>query len=110
MWKWVKVPKAVALLAFFLPWMTISCSGQPLATATGLGLAIGKVTPAAGPMAGSTGPSGGEMSIWLVLAIVVIAAGLAATFLKPVKNMALAVTATSAASVGRWTSPTVRST
>ena len=44
MWKWIKIPKAIALLAFLLPWMTVSCQNQPLAKASGIGLAFGHVT------------------------------------------------------------------
>ncbi len=71
MWKWIKIPKAIALLAFLLPWMTVSCQNQPLAKASGIGLAFGHVTT----MGQASGQSG-EMNFWLILAILAIVAGL----------------------------------
>jgi len=44
MWKWIRIPKGIALLAFLLPWMTVSCSDQKLVEASGFGLAFGRVT------------------------------------------------------------------
>jgi len=35
MWTWVKIPKALAMVFFMLPWMTVSCSNQKVMTATG---------------------------------------------------------------------------
>ncbi|MET0371145.1 MAG: LPXTG cell wall anchor domain-containing protein [Sphingobium sp.] len=77
MWSWIKVPKGIALLAFLLPWVTISCEGQPLAKASGVGLAFGQVTTM-GQAAGQTGDS----NFWLILAILVIVAGLAIVFIR----------------------------
>lgn len=79
MWKWIRVPKGVALLAFLLPWMTVSCSGQKLVEATGFGLAFGRVT-AMGQAAQAN--DGASMNVWLVLALLAIAGGLALLFLK----------------------------
>jgi hypothetical protein len=43
--------KLIALLGFFLPWVTVSCSGTEFMTATGLQLMTGDPQPA-GPLAG----------------------------------------------------------
>lgn len=77
MWKWIKVPKAVALLAFLLPWMTVSCQGQPMAKASGFGLAFGQITS----MGQASGQSG-HANFWLVLALLAIAAGLVITVVR----------------------------
>ncbi|WP_188237463.1 hypothetical protein [Sphingopyxis sp. LK2115] len=73
MWKWIRIPKGIALVAFLLPWMTISCSEQKLAEATGFGLAFGHVTTMG--RAASAG-DGAAMNLWLILALLAIAAGL----------------------------------
>lgn len=79
MWKWIRVPKGIALLAFLLPWMTVSCSDQKLVEASGFGLAFGRVT-AMGQW--SQAGDGASMNIWLVLALLAIAGGLALLFTK----------------------------
>jgi len=79
MWKWIRVPKGIALLAFLLPWMTISCSNQKLVEASGFGLAFGRVT--AMGQAAQAG-DGASLNIWLILALLAIAGGLALLFLK----------------------------
>ncbi|MFN4357215.1 hypothetical protein [Sphingopyxis alaskensis] len=73
MWKWIRIPKGIALVAFLLPWMTISCSEQKIAEATGFGLAFGNVTTMG--RAASAG-DGAAMNLWLVLALLAIAGGL----------------------------------
>ncbi len=45
---------ALALIAFFLPWYTVSCQGSPLATATGYGMMR---TGIASPSRASSGPA-----------------------------------------------------
>ena len=37
--------KGIALLCFLLPFVTVSCAGQPLARITGLQLATGSIQP-----------------------------------------------------------------
>lgn len=49
--------KLLALLCFFLPWVTVSCAGQPLITMSGYQLATGGASPA-GALAGGMGPMG----------------------------------------------------
>ena len=71
MWKWIKIPKGIALAAFLLPWMTVSCQNQPLAKASGIGLAFGSIETIGPPQA-----EGAHLNIWLILALVTIATGL----------------------------------
>lgn len=77
-----RIAKVLALLLFVLPWVTISCAEQPLVSMTGVDLATGHVMMH-NPMTGATesppGQSGGD--IWVILAAVLIIAGLAASFL-----------------------------
>ena len=103
MWKWIRIPKGAALLAFLLPWMTVSCSGQPLVKASGFGLAFGRVS--AMGQAASAG-DGASMNIWLILALLAIAGGLFLLFTKG-REAAKLVLGTSAAAlvlilVGTW--------
>ena len=79
MWKWIRIPKGVALLAFLLPWMTVSCSGQKLVEATGFGLTFGRVT-AMGRAAEAS--DGAALNLWLILALLAIAVGLVLLFLR----------------------------
>ena len=79
MWKWIRIPKGIALVAFLLPWMTISCSEQKLVEASGFGLAFGRVT-AMGRAAQAS--DGAALNLWLILALLAIAGGLALLFLK----------------------------
>lgn len=73
MWKWIPVPKGIALAAFLLPWMTVSCSGQTIAKATGFGLAFGQIS-FLGQAAQRTNDT--SINIWLILALIAIAGGL----------------------------------
>lgn len=79
MWKWIRIPKGIALLAFLLPWMTVSCSEQKLVEASGFGLAFGRVT-AMGQAAEAS--DGASLNLWLILALIAIAGGLVLLFLK----------------------------
>lgn len=79
MWKWIRVPKGIALLAFLLPWMTVSCSNQTLVEASGFGLAFGRVTAMGQASQASDGAS---LNLWLILALLAIATGLILLFLK----------------------------
>jgi hypothetical protein len=99
MWKWIKIPKGIALLAFFLPWMTVSCSGQQLATGTGFQLLLGKLE-----QVGDTPPqNSGELNLWLALAVAMILIGLGVSFAKFTRQLALIPLITSAlALLGVW--------
>jgi hypothetical protein len=82
-----RIAKVVALLLFFLPWVTISCAEQPLLTMSGVDLATGHVMMH-NPMTGATesppGANGGDM--WVIAAALLILAGLAASFLLKGRN------------------------
>lgn len=95
MWKWIRIPKGIALLAFLLPWMTVSCSDQKLVEASGFGLAFGRVT-AMGQAAEAS--DGASLNLWLILAIIAIVGGLALLFLRG-REAAKLVLGTSAAAL-----------
>jgi len=92
--------KLVALLLFLLPWVTISCAEQTLATMSGLDLATGSVT-VNNPMGGSatTPPSSGneQPDIPVLLAAVLIVLALALTFVLKRGQATLAAMASCAA-------------
>ena len=103
MWKWIRIPKGIALLAFLLPWMTISCSNQKIAEASGFGLAFGRIS-AMGQAASAS--DWASMNLWLILALVAIAGGLFLLFTKG-REAAKLVLGTSVAAlvlilVGTW--------
>lgn len=75
MWKWIRVPKGISLAAFLLPWMTVSCSGTKIVSATGMGLAFGQFTSEL-PNNNAAHDGGPGANVWLMLAIAVIALGL----------------------------------
>lgn len=82
-----RIAKLVALLLFFLPWVTVSCAEQPLLSMSGVDLATGHVMMH-NPMTGATesppGANGGD--IWVIVAALLILAGLAASFVLKGKN------------------------
>ena len=103
MWKWIRIPKGIALVAFLLPWMTISCSEQKIAEATGFGLAFGNVTTMG--RAASAG-DGASLNLPLILALLAIAGGLFLLFTRG-REAAKLVLGTSAAALaliflGTW--------
>ncbi len=95
MWKWIRIPKGIALLAFILPWMTVSCSGQKIAEASGFGLAFGRIS--AMEQTASSG-DGAAMNMWLILALLAIVSGLVLLFIKG-REAAKLVLGTSAAAL-----------
>jgi hypothetical protein len=87
--------KGIALLFFLLPWVTISCAGHQLGSATGLQLATGSAPPIALDGMPGGAPAAGAAARTLPLdyfalaAAVLIVAGLALTFVKPRRRAAL---------------------
>lgn len=71
--------KVVALVGFFLPWISVSCSGQELGSASGLSLAAGFLS-ARNPMTGMMETQSVGPVLWLVAAILVIGIGLFLSF------------------------------
>lgn len=101
MWQWVKAAKGVALVAFFLPWMTVSCTSTELMHASGWDLAMGKpkLTPQLAQLAGDQIDRGGaHPSVWLLLALAAIAIGLILAF-RSARSGAPAVIATAIAAL-----------
>ena len=103
MWKWIRIPKGIALAAFLLPWMTVSCSNQKVAEASGFGLAFGRIT--AMGQASQAG-NGASMNFWLILSLLAIAGGLFLLFTRG-REAAKLVLGTSAAAfvlilIGTW--------
>ena len=82
-----RVAKVVALLAFLMPWLVVSCQGAPLASATGLDLATGSIKA----MGEQSSPDASPQW-WALLALLAIIGGLAASFLlKPARRAVLAL-------------------
>jgi hypothetical protein len=75
MWKWVRMLKSAALAAFLLPWLTVSCSNQQIASVSGVNLVTGRLT-VLDPMRGSSQAVSGSPSLLILLAAAMIAAGL----------------------------------
>lgn len=87
--------KGIALLAFLLPFVTISCAGQPLARITGVQLATGSIQPI-GQNGMPGAPSGGAstatdygVDILALVAAILIAAALVLTFVLARRRAAL---------------------
>jgi len=88
MWKWIKIPNIGALVAFFMPWLTVSCSGTPIATATGWQLAFGGYS--ASHQVGANSPaSGPQGNGWLMLALIAILIAIVLAFLKQSKKRSM---------------------
>lgn len=79
-----RVAKVVALLAFVLPWLVVSCNGTPLAEASGLDLVSGGVKAMNEQVSEDRSPQW-----WAISALALIVIGLALSFvLKPVRRAA----------------------
>lgn len=90
-----RVGKTVALLAFLMPWLVVSCQGTPMASATGLDLATGSMKALGGQSTPDSDPQ-----LWALLALLLIVGGLIASFtLKPVRRATMAVGGTAAAAL-----------
>ncbi len=92
MWRYVKIPKAIALLAFLLPWMTVSCSSNRIAEANGWELALGRIRPVM-QTANDAPADAGQLNYYLAAAIALIVVGLILSLMR--KRMAPPVVATS---------------
>lgn len=91
-----RAAKIIAVVGFLLPWVTYSCAGQPLATLSGVDLAIGQFT-VHNPANGAAEHHSVSPNLWLIAALVVIALGLLAGFIVKGSN---AVTLVLASSLG----------
>jgi hypothetical protein len=92
-----QIAKVLALLFFFLPWVTVSCADQTLVSMTGVDLATGHVTmhnPMTNQMERPPGAESGDLLV--ILGAVLILAALAATFVLRGRNGLIAGIAGSA--------------
>ncbi len=95
-----RIAKFVALLAFFLPWVTVSCSGTDVMTATGWQLMTGDPQPA-GPFANVESERGDPDPAPLVIAaFVVVLVGLAFSMLTRGRSAASTLLASAVLGVG----------
>ncbi|MDF7776239.1 hypothetical protein P1X14_13355 [Sphingomonas sp. AOB5] len=90
MWKWIKIPKGLALVAFVLPWLTVSCSGTKIVGATGFGIAFGRFTSHLDPSLSNT-----TANPLVMLALIVVAIGFAVAFTQRSRGKAALVIGTS---------------
>ncbi len=86
--------KGLALLCFLLPWVTVSCAGQPLARITGVQLATGNIDPiggGAGMPGAPAAPTAQSYSVdvFALGAAILIIAGLVVTFVLARRRAAL---------------------
>lgn len=96
-----RIAKVLALLFFFLPWVTISCAEQTLVSISGYQLATGNVTminPMTNQAESPPGANGGDMLV--IVGAVLILAALAATFILKGRNGFIAAIAGCAAAAG----------
>ena len=95
----VRAAKLIALLGFFLPWATVSCSGQDLASLTGIDLATGNLH-LTNPMTGAVENQRADPMPLVILAIAAAALGLALSFAGSARTAAILVLVTSLIGVG----------
>lgn len=90
-----RIGKVVALLAFVLPWLVVSCNATPIVSATGLEMVTGSVKALS-----EQAPQDSSPHLWAVAGLVLIALGLVLSFvLKPVRNAAAAAGGAAAAAL-----------
>lgn len=91
-----RVAKLVALLGFFLPWVTVSCSGNQLAEATGWQLMTGDVQMS-GPAADQFNKP--EPAVLIIVVFAIIALGLLVGLLTKGRAAATAMIVSSIAAI-----------
>ncbi|MEQ1818682.1 MAG: hypothetical protein ABL871_08730 [Terricaulis sp.] len=92
-----RIGKLVALLGFFLPWVTVSCSNTDILTATGWQLMTGDPQPA-GPLANvdtSNRTDDAEPAVIIIVAFAIILAGLACSLFTKMQAAAITMLVTS---------------
>jgi hypothetical protein len=98
-----RVAKLVGLLGFFLPWVTVSCSGTNIIEATGWQLMIGDVRPTEGFSEISQGQGGtddADPNPFVIAAFAVAVIGLIASFATKARVAAIVMMATGLGGVG----------
>lgn len=93
-----RIAQIVALLGFVLPWITVSCQGRVLAQVSGFDMALGRVT-IRNPFTDVTQVHAGSPNVPVVIALVLIVAGLALSFNLSAARIALVNAAASAAAL-----------
>lgn len=97
-----RIGKLVALIGFFLPWVTVSCSNTELLSATGWQLMTGDPQPA-GPLEGVSQErqmEDAEPAVIIVAAFAVILIGLACSFFTRAQAAAATMLVTSVLGIG----------
>lgn len=95
-----RIAKLVALLGFFLPWVTVSCSGTEMMNATGWQLMIGDPQPA-GPFSHvQVEHDDPEPAPLVIAAFVVVLVGLAAGLLTRARTAAMSMLVSAALGLG----------
>lgn len=98
-----RLGKLVALLGFFLPWVTVSCSNTEIMQATGWQLMVGDPQPA-GPLEGMQSErqqvEDSEPAVVIILAFAIILIGLIASAFTRTRVAAMTMLATSVLGIG----------
>lgn len=98
-----RLGKLVALLGFFLPWVTVSCSNTELLNATGWQLMTGDPQPA-GPLEGmgdqQQRAEDAEPAVIIVVAFAVILIGLVVSFFTRAQTAAIAMLSCAVLGIG----------
>jgi hypothetical protein len=87
-----RVAMLVALFGFILPWVMVSCSGQPIAHLSGLDLATGGVT-VRNPSTGALQHQRGAPNLWIGLTLAAVLAGAIVGFVLKAKAAVVGVLA-----------------
>ena len=93
-----RIAQVVALVGFVLPWITVSCQGRVLAEVSGLDMALGRAT-VHNPFTNVSQVHSGAPNAMVVVALVLIVAGLALSFNVAAVRVALANVVASAAAL-----------
>lgn len=97
-----RIGKLVALLGFFLPWITVSCSNTDILNATGWQLMTGDPQPA-GPLEGMSQErqvEDSEPAVVIIIAFAVILIGLAASLFTRARTAAAIMLGASVLGIG----------
>lgn len=88
--RFAQIARVVALLAFLLPWVTVSCAGQQIASVSGFRLATGAATTVRNPATGALETHSGLVNIAVLIAAVAIMLALLVGFVRMGRNGVLA--------------------
>ena len=91
-----RIARTIALLGFLLPWVTVSCAGQTIASVSGVRLATGVVT-IRNPMSGAIETHAGTANWAVLLTALAIVLALLVSFVPARRTAALLGLALSAA-------------